>query len=49
MGEKRGKGKSKNVYKEPMGMDNGMGIDCGSQGVGQGKAMGGGGEWDNYT
>ena len=37
IGEGRGSIKSRNMYKGPMGMDNGVGIDCGTQGVGKGE------------
>ena len=35
MGEKNRKVKSRNMYKEPMDMDNGVRIDCGRRGVGR--------------
>ena len=34
----RGRGKSKNMYRGPMGMDKCMGVDCGEW-TGQGKAI----------
>ena len=38
---KKGKGKSRDMYKGPMDMDNWVGIDCGSgRWVGQGRATG---------
>ena len=33
-GERWGRGKSRNVNRGPMGMHNGVGIDCGNQGGG---------------
>lgn len=42
VGERRGGDKSRNMYRGPIGMDNGVGIDCGSGGqgmwMGQGRA-----------
>ena len=35
MGERRGPGKSRNMYKGPMGRDNRVGIDCLSGVVGR--------------
>ena len=35
MGERTGRTKSRNVTKGPMDIANGMGIDCGSGGIGR--------------
>ena len=48
MEENRGKDKWRNIYRGPMGMENEVGIDCGSR-----VELGGRGEqqgkiWDNY-
>ena len=40
MGERRGRGKSRNMNRGLMGTDNSVGIDCGSSGGGQGRATG---------
>ena len=40
MGKRRGRAKSRNMYKGPMNMDNGVGLDCGREVV-QGR----GGQW----
>ena len=37
MEERRGRGKSRNMYKESMGMDNGVRIECGSVVGGEGR------------
>ena len=43
--ERKGRDKSRNVYKRPMGMGNGVGIDCVEKGRGQGRPMRK--KWDN--
>ena len=35
MAERRGRDQTKNVYELPMDMDNSVGVDCGSGGVGR--------------
>ena len=37
MGERRGRGKTRNMNRRLMGMDNGVGIHCGSRERGWGK------------
>ena len=45
MGERRGRVKSRNMYKGPKDKDNGVGIVFGSEGcTGQGRATGG--KWE---
>ena len=49
MVDRGGRDYSKNVYEWPMGLDNSVGIDCGSEGGGMAGKGKWGKNWDNYN